>query len=139
MYIRDILPVNPLERTMPGPFPGMDPYLEAHWLAVHQVLVTDTWRLLNRELPQGLAACVEERVSVESGNDDRLRVGRFGPDVRVFDTGRQADDLGPIDISRPTTPPGPRHCSPTDHAYRAPPAEAPGVTESPVAALAGDG
>jgi len=68
---------------MPSPFPGMDPYLEPHWHAIHTVLVTDTWRLLNRHLPPGLVACVEERVSIESGDAGRV-VGRIGPDVRVL-------------------------------------------------------
>ena len=67
---------------MPSPFPGMDPYLEPHWLDVHTSLVAGARRALNKELPSGLVARVEERVSVESESEvDR----KLGPDVRVFE------------------------------------------------------
>lgn len=67
--------------TMKSPFPGMDPYLERHWLDVHTALIGEIRRALNRSLPEGLVARAEERVAVES-DDDALR--RIGPDVRVF-------------------------------------------------------
>ena len=66
---------------MKSPFPGMDPYLEAHWLDVHTAFVAEARRVLNRLLPQGLVARAEERVAVES--DDEVSK-RIGPDVRVF-------------------------------------------------------
>src|SRR4051794_9246635 len=66
---------------MPSPFPGMDPYLEPHWLDVHTALIGEARRVLNRSLPPGLVARAEERVAVES-DDERLH--RVGPDVRVF-------------------------------------------------------
>ena len=59
----------------------MDPYLEAHWLDVHTALFADARRALNRLLPAGLVARVEERVAIESGEEVFQRVG---PDVRVF-------------------------------------------------------
>lgn len=59
----------------------MDPYLEPNWLDVHTALVAEARRSLNRTLPRGLVARVEERVAVES-DDDYFR--RIGPDVRVF-------------------------------------------------------
>ena len=59
----------------------MDPYLEPHWLDVHTSLVAETRRDLNKTLPKGLVARVEERVAVESSEDTFRRVG---PDVRVF-------------------------------------------------------
>lgn len=66
-----------------SPFPGMDPYLEPHWLDVHTRLVTYAADELNRVLPQTLVARAEERVAVESEWDDPA-VARFvGPDVRV--------------------------------------------------------
>lgn len=67
---------------MPSPFPGMDPYLEAIWQGVHTVLVADSWRHLNRQLPDGLVACVEERVGVEL-DPDGVVLGLIGPDVRA--------------------------------------------------------
>ena len=66
---------------MPSPFPGMDPYLEPHWLDVHTALVAEARRDLNRSLPKGLVARVEERVAIES---DEEVFRRIGPDVRVF-------------------------------------------------------
>ncbi|HXE54615.1 MAG TPA: DUF4058 family protein, partial [Tepidisphaeraceae bacterium] len=66
---------------MPSPFPGMDPYLERHWLDVHTALVADARRALNRLLPAGLVARVEERVAIESTQDVARRAA---PDVRVF-------------------------------------------------------
>lgn len=66
---------------MKSPFPGMDPYLERHWLDVHTALIGEVRRALNRVLPADLVARAEERVAIES-DEDRLR--RIGPDVRVF-------------------------------------------------------
>jgi hypothetical protein len=65
-----------------SPFPGMDPYLETHWQAVHAIFIAETWRTLNRLLPGDLSATVEERVAVESDEDRRQL--RAGPDVFVF-------------------------------------------------------
>jgi hypothetical protein len=50
---------------MPSPFPGMDPYLEAHWGDVHTRLVMYGSDQLQVQLPRELHARVEERVSVE--------------------------------------------------------------------------
>jgi hypothetical protein len=66
---------------MKSPFPGMDPYLERHWLDVHTRLVTYVADWLNEHLPAGLVAVTEERVAIES-DDDRLH--RAGPDVGVY-------------------------------------------------------
>jgi hypothetical protein len=59
----------------------MDPYLEPHWLDVHSALVIEARRALNRTLPSGLVARVEERVAIES-EEGAWRAA--GPDVRVF-------------------------------------------------------
>ena len=67
---------------MKSPFPGMDPYLEPHWLDIHASLATGARDSLNEQLPDDLVAHVEERVAIESqtGEDHIL-----GPDVRVFE------------------------------------------------------
>jgi hypothetical protein len=52
---------------MPSPFPGMDPYLEAHWRDVHARLVVYIRDALQENLPAGLRARVEERVVLENG------------------------------------------------------------------------
>lgn len=46
---------------MPSPFPGMDPYLEAHWRDVHARLIIYACDALQGRLPGSLRVCVEER------------------------------------------------------------------------------
>lgn len=67
---------------MNSPFPGMDPYLENHWLDVHHRLVTYACDQLQAFLPRDLLARVEERVMVEP--DDSPARG-IHPDVRVVE------------------------------------------------------
>lgn len=66
---------------MKSPFPGMDPYLEAHWGDVHTSLITYARDQLQKQLPDGLKVRVEERISVQSDDD----AGDFFPDVRVVE------------------------------------------------------
>lgn len=66
---------------MQSPFPGMDPFLEPHWLDIQTALVGEVRRSLNQSLPPGIVARAEERVAVESDADAYRRVG---PDIRVF-------------------------------------------------------
>lgn len=85
---------------MGSPFPGMDPYLEPHWLDVYTALVAEARRALNRLLPQGLVARVEERLAIESDQDVFQRVG---PDVRVFapSTADPSEGAGGTSIDAP--------------------------------------
>jgi hypothetical protein len=68
---------------MPSPFPGMDPYLEAHWRDVHTRLVIYSSDALQGVLPSGLRARVEESVLLETpaGLGDHP----LFPDVRVVE------------------------------------------------------
>lgn len=68
---------------MPSPFPGMDPYLEAHWRDIHSRLVIYASDALQGVLPAGLRARVEESVFLETplGVSDHP----FYPDVRVIE------------------------------------------------------
>jgi hypothetical protein len=69
---------------MKSPFPGMDPYLEQHWLDVHSRLVIYACDQLQGLLPTDLVARVEERVYLEKeGIPDRS----VFPDVRVVERG----------------------------------------------------
>jgi hypothetical protein len=72
---------------MPSPFPGMDPYLEAHWGDVHQRLVTYAAHQLQERLPPGLKARMQERVFVQSALGPERPIF---PDVRVFERRRPA-------------------------------------------------
>lgn len=65
----------------PGPFPGMDPWLESRWAGVHHLLISFIQRQLNPQLRAiGLVARIDERVYVES-TEGWSRVVR--PDVHV--------------------------------------------------------
>ena len=77
---------------MPSPFPGMDPYLEAHWGDVHARLVIYISEALQRGLPSDLRARVEERVFIESDNRELRSVY---PDVRVYERPQSRDRSEP--------------------------------------------
>ena len=68
---------------MKSPFPGMDPYLEQHWLDVHHRLTKYACDQLQRKLPGDLRARLEERVFVESDGDGQYR--GIHPDVRIIE------------------------------------------------------
>jgi hypothetical protein len=54
--------------AMPGPFPGMDPFLEntIRWRGFHGALISEICYALNRLLPQGFVANAEERCYIQS-------------------------------------------------------------------------
>lgn len=67
---------------MKSPFPGMDPYLERHWLDVHTKLVTYAADALNEDLPGNLVARTEERIAIESESGLTADVA---PDIRILE------------------------------------------------------
>src|SRR3712207_1712018 len=69
---------------MPGPFPGMDPYLEgpAHWRGVHGRLISHLSDALNALLPLPYAATVDERLRSVQPNRT------FYPDLVIVDPPR---------------------------------------------------
>jgi Protein of unknown function (DUF4058) len=68
---------------MPSPFPGMDPYLEAHWRDVHARLIVYACDALQGALPKSLRARVEESVLLETPQG--LGDHPLFPDVRVIE------------------------------------------------------
>ena len=64
---------------MPNPFPGMNPFLEEPdlWPTVHSGLISLLWMDLNRNLPRGYVAAIEERVYLIEPPSTRY------PDVQV--------------------------------------------------------
>lgn len=68
---------------MPGPFPGMDPYLEhpARWPGVHQGLITYIMSALNAVLPPRYVADIGERLYILQPEQER---GIY-PDVVVVE------------------------------------------------------
>jgi hypothetical protein len=69
---------------MPGPFPGMDPYLElpAHWQGVHNKLITHLEEALNAILPAAYVATAETRCYIETV-PNMLASGSLRPDVSI--------------------------------------------------------
>jgi hypothetical protein len=70
---------------MKSPFPGMDPYLENHWLDVHNSLVFLAKNAVQQQLSDDLVARSEERLIVE---DSGMRTRSQHADVRVVEHGR---------------------------------------------------
>lgn len=70
---------------MANPFPGMNPYLEepAIWPSVHHGLISLLWMELNRRLPRGYVATVEERIFLVEPPTSRY------PDVHVLKHSRR--------------------------------------------------
>jgi hypothetical protein len=71
---------------MPGPFPGMDPYLEdpARWPGVHNRLITYLSASLNRDMPPTYVANIEERLYITGAERHVV------PDITVKQTARTA-------------------------------------------------
>ncbi len=81
---------------MNSPFPGTDPYLEQHWLDIHQRLVIYGCDQIQESLPRDLLARVEERLMVEP--DDSPARG-IHPDVRVVEQNAPARALGAAGVA----------------------------------------
>jgi Protein of unknown function (DUF4058) len=79
---------------MPSPFPGMDPYLEAHWRDVHASLVIYARDALQGVLPRSLRARVEESVLLETPQG--IGAHPLFPDVRVVEyTSKRSPETRP--------------------------------------------
>lgn len=84
-----------------SPFPGMDPYLESHWLDVHGSLIHLAKAALQPQLGNDLVARSEERIIVEDPSG-ASRV--IGPDVRVVESGAPGgivESAGGIAVAEP--------------------------------------
>ncbi|MCI0378226.1 MAG: DUF4058 family protein [Gemmataceae bacterium] len=88
---------------MKSPFPGMDPYLEQHWLDVHASLIIYARDQLQPQLPGNLIARVEERLVVQpEDREDRS----IYPDVRVVEESNKRAATGialanEVDVAEP--------------------------------------
>lgn len=86
---------------MDSPFPGMDPYLEAHWLDVQPRLIVEASNAVQRQLGDDLVARIEERVIVE---DPTGHSRAIGPDVRIIEHGLPGEPVhaaGGIAVAEP--------------------------------------
>jgi len=74
----------------------MDPYLEAHWLDLHNSMVHLTKASLQPQLGDALVARSEERIIVE----DPIGVPRLiGPDVRIVEHGPPGEGAQPARVA----------------------------------------
>lgn len=75
---------------MPGPFPGMDPYIEAqgNWQDFHNRMIAELCNALGSRMPDDYVARVEERVEVVGFDDEEG--SSYVPDVLIAreDSGR---------------------------------------------------
>ena len=90
---------------MRSPFPGMDPYLEAHWGDIHTRFMVYASNQLNAQLPDDLQARVEESLAVTE-DDETKRI--VYPDVGVVkDSGMPAAESAAatasltVDVAQP--------------------------------------
>ena len=84
---------------MPGPFPGMDPYLEdpTDWPGVHDSLVYLCWEAITSCLPDGYEAKIDDRCYVVGIDRD------FIPDVTIHPVvrPRQTTRIGVLEPDEP--------------------------------------
>ena len=83
--------------TMKGPFPGMDPYLEARSSDVHVSLVAYIGESLQPHLPSDLRARADERL-VENVEETHAR-RYIGPEFGPLRTDHQCDQRQPGDYA----------------------------------------
>ena len=88
---------------MKSPFPGMDPYLEARWSDVHGRLVGLISEAIQPHLPRSLRARMEERVLLETVENEPL--GAYRPDIAIVQTSRDALELLAADAAVATVEP----------------------------------
>src|SRR5207244_3367746 len=60
---------------MRNPFPGMNPWLDEYWRDVHVSFLVYASDLLNREIPEGMQARVDERTAFEAEREESLLRG----------------------------------------------------------------
>lgn len=85
---------------MKSPFPGMDPYLEAHWRDVHTSMMTYIRDQIQGQLPFDLVARVEESVSVDY--EERSR--SIAPDISIVEDFHDVgfgDQSGGVAVAEP--------------------------------------
>src|SRR4051812_5223362 len=68
---------------MKNPFPGMNPWLEESWRDVHASLLVYARDQLNGELPQDLAASVDERLVIDVEKEEPRN---YLPDISILES-----------------------------------------------------
>jgi hypothetical protein len=78
-----------------NPFPGMNPWLEAYWGDIHSRLSLYACDAIERNLPRGLQARVEEYLAIEGPLDRDESGRRIVPDITIYDTQSASTSLSP--------------------------------------------
>lgn len=79
---------------MLSPFPGMDPFLEAHWGDVHTRLATSISIELRKQLPSGLKARLETSVVLETVEFEPIDATAEAEDALIYpDVGIHQNNL----------------------------------------------
>ena len=89
---------------MNSPFPGMDPYLEPHWLDVHARLVIYACDQLQSRLPGHLRARVEERVFIDDSNELDVGGRIVHPDVQIVERRERTPAASATATAEPAAP-----------------------------------
>src|SRR5438309_2244133 len=72
------------ERSMPSPFPGMDPYLEGSaWPSFHSAFANEIARQLVQILPEPYTALPEEGLTVSDADGVSITSSRITPDASL--------------------------------------------------------
>ena len=69
-----------------NPFPGMNPWLEAYWGDIHSALTLYARDAIDRTLPRGLQARVEEYLAIEGPIEQDRSGRRIAPDITIYDS-----------------------------------------------------
>lgn len=96
-----------MKRLEASPFPGMDPYLYGYWPEIHTGLITYIRNDLNRSLPEGLVARIEQSARIDSvGREDDGGGRDVIPDVEVRSAARTgAEPAGVAVATEPVAEP----------------------------------
>src|SRR5262249_40210014 len=91
---------------MKSPFPGMDPYVEAHgnlWDDFYQHLIEDVYRTIAAALPDNYVVQSQPRAYLLLSETDGKQQRPFIPDVGVSTAGPDRTTKTSVAVAEPTT------------------------------------
>ena len=82
-----------------NPFPGMNPWLEAYWGDIHSRLSMYACDAIERALPLGLQARVEEYLAIEGPIEQDRSGRRIAPDITIYDSRSSGVTVSPRGVA----------------------------------------
>lgn len=82
-----------------NPFPGMNPWLEAYWGDIHSALTLYARDAIDRTLPGGLQARVEEYLAIEGPIEYDRSGRRIAPDITIYDSRSSGVTVSPRGVA----------------------------------------